>query len=69
MESKIPIGFGVNRGMGAIQVEKVEINGKGIDNDDLKALSQATLTSFYDLDNNLLTNLNSHWKSWLNGGK
>ncbi|MTF37966.1 RAMP superfamily CRISPR-associated protein [Cyanobacterium aponinum] len=69
MESKIPIGFGVNRGMGAIQVEEVKINGKGIDNDDLKALSQKPLTSFYDLDNNLLTNLNSHWQSWLNGGK
>jgi len=69
MESKIPIGFGVNRGMGAIQVEEVKINGKGIDNDELKALSQTTLTSFYDLDNSLLTNLNSHWQSWLNGGK
>lgn len=68
MESKIPIGFGVNRGMGAIKVEEITINGKGIDNDDLKALSQATLTSFYDLDNGLLTNLNAHWQSWLNGG-
>ncbi|MBF2056634.1 MAG: hypothetical protein IGQ45_05280 [Cyanobacterium sp. T60_A2020_053] len=67
MESKIPIGFGVNRGMGAVNVKEVTINGKGLD-DELKALSEVTLTSFKNLDNGLLTSLNSHWQLWLNGG-
>ena len=67
MESKIPLGFGTNRGMGGIKVTKIEIKGKGELNG-LSPLSQLTLTkpNFSEINREFLTNLNTQWQTWIN---
>ena len=67
MNSQIPIGFGTNRGMGAINVTEVEIKGKGIP-DEFSTLSATKLEKFYDLDKELLGSLNKYWQNWIQEG-
>lgn len=73
MESKIPLGFGTNRGMGGIKVTKIEIQGKGELNE-LSPLSPLTLTKpdFSEIsakNQEFLTNINIQWQTWINGGE
>ena len=70
MESKIPLGFGTNRGMGGIKVTKIEIKGKGELNG-LSPLSQLTLTKpdfseILEKNQEFLKNLNTQWQTWIN---
>lgn len=66
MQQRIPIGFGTNRGMGVIEVEKISIQGKG-ELGDLEALRNVSLTkeNFSGLDNNFLDSLNQEWQKWI----
>lgn len=66
MQCRIPIGFGSNRGMGAIEVEKIIIQGHG-QLDSLAPLKNVTLTnsSFSELDGTLLETLNLAWNTWI----
>lgn len=66
MDGRLTIGFGGNRGMGAIAVEKIEITGKG-ELEDLAALDNLTLTTsdFSEIDSNLLDTLNQSWITWI----
>lgn len=62
------MGFGSNRGFGAIEITK--INFKGIGNlEDLTALNNLELTQpLYDLsemDQGLLNTLNQKWQDWI----
>jgi len=65
MAAKIPIGFGTNRGMGAIKVTKVEIKAKGIDND-LSILNNTQLENFSAINTELLQSLEKDWQNWIN---
>lgn len=68
-DGRIPLGFGVNRGMGATRVDRVEIRGADINTDDiLGGLQQATLDSeakdfFAGI---ATTDLKNGWTKWIN---
>ncbi len=64
---RIPLGYGTNRGMGSIKVKSVEIQGQNLPSNLLK-MAQISLPdgNFASLDRQLLNNLNSAWKEWIN---
>jgi CRISPR/Cas system CSM-associated protein Csm3 (group 7 of RAMP superfamily) len=66
-DSRIPLGYGTNRGMGAIKVIDVVINGRGLD-DPLAALAGVTLSDgkLTIKSTELLDKLNHAWMQWLN---
>lgn len=66
MDGRLTIGFGGNRGMGAIAVEKIDIKGKG-ELGELAALDNVTLTKsdFSEINSNLLNTLNQSWITWI----
>jgi len=70
---RIPLGYGVNRGMGAITIEKIIIHGKGLtgtslenleiqENIELNFTSQGSIEI---LNADFLTLLNKHWQAWI----
>jgi CRISPR/Cas system CSM-associated protein Csm3 (group 7 of RAMP superfamily) len=63
-QQRIPLGYGVNRGLGAIKVEEIQINGRGLvpDSPDFSWLIDARGT-FQDIDPLLLANLDTDWNS------
>jgi hypothetical protein len=67
MLSKIPFGYGTNRGMGAIAVDSINITGIGLDLD-FAALESVTFTdrNFNGLD---LSKLTTQWKQWIDKNK
>lgn len=68
IEGRIPLGFGTNRGLGTIHIEKISFKGTQ-ELEELTDLSNLTLTSanFQNhLSENFLNQLNSHWKTWIN---
>ncbi len=71
---RIPLGYGVNRGMGAIQINRIQIQGYGLV-ESLNLLEQQTLTAgqLSALPEAFLQTLNQHWQTWVNqhlqGGK
>jgi len=66
MLTKIPLGYATNRGMGAIAVDRININGFGLAGD-LATLSNLTLEGNHlnDLNHELLSTLNKKWKEWI----
>jgi CRISPR/Cas system CSM-associated protein Csm3 (group 7 of RAMP superfamily) len=66
MLAKIPLGYGTNRGMGAIAVESIDIRGEGL-GEDLSQLSEVGLTegNLEGLDANLRTMLTKKWQEWI----
>lgn len=65
MNQRIPIGFGTNRGMGDILVEKIEF--KGIGNlEELQSLNNLTLnkSDLSEIDSSLLEKLTQEWQKW-----
>lgn len=65
-KNRIPLGFAALRGMGAVAVERVEIEGSGLPTE-LSGLQEATLVvgDFAALDYKLLTTLQTAWKNWI----
>lgn len=63
---RIPLGFGANRGLGAIEVTKVEISGRGLA-EPLTSLTDATLENgrIEELSGHLLRHLTNSWQAWL----
>lgn len=63
---RIPLGFGANRGLGAIGVTKVEISGRGL-GEPLTSLTNATLENgrIEELSGHLLRYLTNSWQAWL----
>lgn len=63
---RIPLGFGANRGLGAIEVTKVEISGRGLA-EPLTSLTEATLEDgrIEELSGHLLRHLTNSWQAWL----
>lgn len=66
-DSRIPLGYGVNRGMGSIKVTNIVINGRQLD-DSLTELKSKKLPEgkLANLDTSLLNSLNQAWKEWIN---
>ncbi|MBD2028258.1 RAMP superfamily CRISPR-associated protein [Leptolyngbya sp. FACHB-711] len=64
---RIPLGYGVNRGMGAIQVTQVNLQGKGFEGGLAALNSEISLFqgNLMELDGKLLTELNNAWANWL----
>lgn len=67
MAKRIPLGYGTNRGMGAIVVNSIHIQGKDLP-ENLSALQDVTWQSgqFNDLDANLRGLLTTAWTNWIN---
>jgi CRISPR/Cas system CSM-associated protein Csm3 (group 7 of RAMP superfamily) len=67
---KIPLGYGVNRGMGAIEVESIHISGQGLE-DKLTNfnLSIDSNGSFAGIDAELLKTIDSAWQEQLSLGR
>jgi CRISPR/Cas system CSM-associated protein Csm3 (group 7 of RAMP superfamily) len=71
---RIPLGYGVNRGMGAIQINRIQICGCDLD-ENLKPLEKQTLTAgqLSALPGDFLQAMNNQWQTWVNqhlqGGK
>jgi CRISPR/Cas system CSM-associated protein Csm3 (group 7 of RAMP superfamily) len=63
-QQRIPIGYGVNRGLGAISVQSIQIKGRGLISDSLDfAWSIDEHGSFQGIDPALLANLDVAWQS------
>ena len=67
MLSKIPLGYGTNRGMGAIAVDSINITGSGFSKD-LAPLNLEN-KNLDDLDRELLSTLSDKWKQWIDKNK
>jgi hypothetical protein len=67
---KIPLGYGVNRGMGAIAIESIHISGQGLEDEltDLN-LSIDSNGSFAGIDAELLKTIDSAWQEQLSLGR
>lgn len=68
-QHRIPLGYGVNRGMGDLAVNEISISGRGLP-DLLESLTCAKLSftaegQVLGLDEILLTKLNQYWRSWI----
>lgn len=74
---RIPLGYGVNRGMGAIQINRIQIQkcDLGKLDESLQPMEQQSLTAgqLSALPEAFLQTLNQHWQTWVNqhlqGGK
>jgi CRISPR/Cas system CSM-associated protein Csm3 (group 7 of RAMP superfamily) len=67
-QQRIPLGYGVNRGMGSIKVESIQVKGQGLDKD---GLTNFNLTidvngSFSGVPEALLASLNKAWQDAIN---
>ncbi|MGB3517666.1 MAG: RAMP superfamily CRISPR-associated protein [Elainellaceae cyanobacterium] len=64
---RIPLGYATNRGMGAIAIDSIHIQGRDLP-EDLSALQDVTWHSgqFNDLDANLRRSLTTAWTHWMN---
>lgn len=66
---RIPLGYGVNRGMGAIQINHIQIQGYGLEdlNNSLQPLTQQSLAAgqLSALPGGCLETLNEAWKNWV----
>lgn len=70
VDGRIPLGYGTNRGMGSIKVNKITINGDNLP-DKLTKFANVTLLngSLTYLDSELLEYLNNAWTNWINEKK
>ena len=60
---RIPLGFGANRGMGALAVDTVRIEARASDDEDLNRLPSVTISDGkLHIPNELKTKLNQAWK-------
>lgn len=66
MNERIPLGFGINRGMGAIKINTINFKGIG-ELKDLDPLKSLTLTqnSLLDINRELLEQLSKSWQVWI----
>lgn len=70
-EGRIPLGYGVNRGMGAIAVTNISIQGKGLANIQPPILRQLEQTISYtgkdiaELGEGLLQEIDRAWGAWI----
>jgi len=65
---RIPLGYGVNRGMGAMKVTNIILQGQGFTGS-LAALNQKIHLpqgNLTELDTDFLTTLNTTWNTWIN---
>lgn len=68
MAGRIPIGYGANRGLGAIQVEEVRIEGKSLPEPFQSLNNKAVLkpeSELQELDQSLLLELEKRWQAWI----
>ena len=65
-EGRLPLGYGVNRGFGAIAVERVRVRGRGLPTD-LASLAELDLDrgNITHLPAELRASLDAAWLSWL----
>jgi CRISPR/Cas system CSM-associated protein Csm3 (group 7 of RAMP superfamily) len=66
-QQKITLGYGANRGMGAIEVTSIHINGQGLEDEltDFNLSINANGT-FAGIDSNLLDKIDRAWKNTIN---
>ncbi|MGG6268872.1 RAMP superfamily CRISPR-associated protein [Leptolyngbya sp. AN03gr2] len=62
-QNRIPLGYGVNRGMGAIGVNSITLRGLDILNSDLQSSLTLQQGNLQDLEP-MLTELNRAWRDW-----
>lgn len=67
MSGRIPLGYGTNRGMGAIAINHIHISGHQLP-EEWASLQDVTLSSdsFQALDANLMRSLQTAWTTWIN---
>jgi len=67
MAGRIPLGYGTNRGMGAIAIDQIQLNGYDLP-EEWSSLQNLNLHSgsFEGLDGNLMRSLQSAWIDWIN---
>lgn len=68
-QGRIPLGYGVNRGMGAIAIKNISFSGKSLPSC-FQSLSNNEISftaagNFSGLDPNLLSTLEQSWKDWI----
>jgi CRISPR/Cas system CSM-associated protein Csm3 (group 7 of RAMP superfamily) len=70
-EGRIPLGYGTNRGMGALKVTSVVINGYNLNDNSLAKLKAVTLPngSLTELNREILDSLDEAWKKWINNSE
>lgn len=63
---RIPLGYGTNRGMGSIKIDRIHIQGRYLESD-LSSLEDLILEGgdLRNLDETLRATLESDWKEWL----
>ncbi|MEL6354334.1 MAG: RAMP superfamily CRISPR-associated protein [Cyanobacteria bacterium J06627_28] len=65
-QSRIPLGYGTNRGMGAIEVTSVTCNGRCLDDDWSSLTASSLLTEDGEFRrSDFLNELNQHWSEWI----
>ncbi|PZO57609.1 MAG: hypothetical protein DCF15_06850 [Phormidesmis priestleyi] len=66
-QGRIPIGYGTNRGMGAIALQSVAFEGRSL-SQELAALDNAPIfdSNMALQESPLLQQLNQQWQQWLN---
>jgi CRISPR/Cas system CSM-associated protein Csm3 (group 7 of RAMP superfamily) len=65
-QQRIPLGYGVNRGMGAIAVDSINVNGRGLGDGELAELTDFSLSisaggKFEGIEGNVLRLINDAW--------
>lgn len=67
MAGRIPLGYGTNRGMGAIAINQIQLTGHDLPQE-WSSLQDVTLSpeSFQALDASLMRSLQTAWTSWIN---
>lgn len=70
MNRRIPFGYGTNRGMGDIKVNKIEFTGVG-ELAELESLKDFSITKgdFSEIDSSLLKNLTDKWQQWIDNSE
>ncbi|HBL14420.1 MAG TPA: hypothetical protein DD379_24135, partial [Cyanobacteria bacterium UBA11162] len=68
-QGRIPLGYGVNRGMGAIAIKKIYFEGKDLP-DSFSSLNSNKISftpeeSFPGLEANLLSTFEQNWQAWI----
>lgn len=70
VDGRIPLGYGINRGMGLIKVNSIVIKGDNLESDLEKFTNVALVNgSLSDLGCEVLKTLNNHWKQWIDTQK
>ncbi|MBI4752517.1 MAG: hypothetical protein HY774_28835 [Acidobacteria bacterium] len=64
LQGRIPFGFAVNRGMGEIEVERIELSGTGLDRN-LASFTNFSWSKTCPLPADVCEHINLGWRQWI----